>query len=160
MSKKSAFEEIKASRNDYALNGLDNIFLLDGYTPDGHAIRFQNPCGLSKAVGRWLISLPRGLNGDELFVLRHSLNLTWDELGDVLGVSAAKLNSWEKAGKAPIDKAADRFFRTYYADKEGLGMSAKDIADILSSGREPPVALYLRFDGAQWIEVSPPEPVA
>ena len=63
----------------YRESGLDNIFLIDGFrvhkTKYGRGVSIDNTEGLHKAIGRWLIDLPKPLNGAELRFLRLEMDL-------------------------------------------------------------------------------------
>src|SRR5438132_893333 len=64
----------EAAMYQYKESGLGNVYLVNGYrhhdTPYGKGISIDNTEGLHKAIGRWLISLPKPLNGAELRFFR------------------------------------------------------------------------------------------
>ena len=85
----------------YTDSGLDNIYLQNGYvrhkTAYGEGVSIQNTEALHKEIGRWLVSLPKPLNGAELRFLRpgDGANATTPRRGD----QCARANA-ETLGKA------------------------------------------------------------
>lgn len=114
----------------YVESGLDNIYLLDGYkvhrTPYGEGISITNTEGLHKAIGRWLVSLPKSLNGAELRFLRLEMEATQRDLAAILGTTEQTLSLWERARTKPMPGSADRLLRALYNDyiKEGGSVKA------------------------------------
>ena len=64
----------------YKESGLENVYLVNGYrhhdTPYRKGVSIDNTEGLHKAIGRWLISLPKPLNGAELRFFRLEMETT------------------------------------------------------------------------------------
>lgn len=105
----------------YRESGLDNVYLENGYhvlkTRYGQGISIDNTEGLHKAIGRWLISLPKPLNGAEFRFLRLEMEVTQRHLASIIGGTEQTLRLWEKhRNKAISSGPADRLMRALYAD--------------------------------------------
>ncbi|HEY0124990.1 MAG TPA: helix-turn-helix domain-containing protein [Rhizobium sp.] len=104
----------------YTDSGLDNVWLEDGFTFEDHPnygrlMSIKNVRGLHEAIGRWLVSLPRTLNGAEFRFLRLELDLSQKSLGSILGVTEQAVAKWEKAReKSVANKSAERLLRLAY----------------------------------------------
>jgi putative transcriptional regulator len=76
---------MRKRRYHYTESGLDNIYLVGGVahhkTPYGEGVSIVNTEGLHKAIGLWLIDLPKPLIGTELRFLRLEMELTQGDLG-------------------------------------------------------------------------------
>lgn len=107
----------------YTDSGLDNIYLQNGYahhkTAYGEGISIQNTQGLHKEIGRWLVSLPKPLNGAELRFLRIEMEQTQRHLAGVLNAKEQTLRLWEKHRKKAIPGTADRLLRAIYLEYIG-----------------------------------------
>ncbi len=107
----------------YKESGLDNVYLENGFrvhkTPYGEGISIQNTEGLHKAIGRWLVSLPKPLNGAELRFLRVEMDTTQRDLAGILGTTEQSLRLWEKHRKKAMPGPADRLLRTLYSEYIG-----------------------------------------
>lgn len=104
----------------YTDSGLDNIYLENGYsehpTPYGAGISIQNTEGLHKAIGKWLVELPKPLNGAELRFLRLELDLSQNHLSEIIGSTEQSVRRWEKARGRAIPGPADRMLRVLYSE--------------------------------------------
>lgn len=102
----------------YTDSGLDNVWLENGYavhsTPYGEGISIQDTEGLHRAIGQWLISLPKPLNGAELRFLRLELELTQRDLAGIIGADEQAVRRWEKARGKAINGPTDRLMRALY----------------------------------------------
>ena len=107
----------------YKESGLDNIFLIDGFhihkTKYGRGISIDDTEGLHKAIGQWLIDLPKPLNGAELRFLRLEMDLSQKQLAGIIGSAEQNVRRWEKARKRPIPGPADRLLRALYSEFGG-----------------------------------------
>ena len=107
----------------YTESGLDNVFLENGYTvhktPYGRGVSIENTEGLHKAIGRWLVSLPKPLNGAELRFLRLEIEQTQRDLAAIIGAKEQTLRLWEKHRSKAIPGPADRLLRALYSDYIG-----------------------------------------
>jgi DNA-binding transcriptional regulator YiaG len=104
----------------YTDSGLDNIILENGYrlhkTPYGAGVAIEDIDGLHKVIGRWLVELPKPLNGAEFRFLRHELDLSQKKLARMMGKTELTVGRWERARNKPVDPIADRFIRMLYSD--------------------------------------------
>lgn len=102
----------------YTDSGLENIYLVNGYsvkdTPYGEAVAIEDIDGLHKVIGRWLVELPKPLNGAEFRFLRHELDLSQKKLGQIMGKTELSVGRWERATKKSVESIADRFIRILY----------------------------------------------
>ena len=121
----------------YKESGLDNIWLVNGYTihqtPYGEGVSIHNTAGLNEAIGRWLVSLPKPINGAELRFLRIEIEMTQKHLAALLGVEEQALRRWEKYRSKPINGAADRLLRAIYNEYIDGDGSIRRLVDRLSS---------------------------
>jgi putative transcriptional regulator len=103
----------------YTDSGLDNVYLENGYTihqtPYGEGVSIENSAGLHKAIGQWLISLPKPLTGAECRFLRLEMGLTQRDLAGSLGLEEQAVRRWEKKRDGSFNGAADRLLRILYA---------------------------------------------
>lgn len=121
----------------YVDSGLDNVWLENGYaihqTPYGEGVAIQDSEGLHRAIGAWLIALPKPLNGAELRFIRLELGLTQRDLAAILGATEQSVRRWEKARNRAIHGSADRLLRVlYHDDLDGDG-SVRAIVDRLAN---------------------------
>lgn len=104
----------------YLESGLQNVWLEDGYilhhTPYGDGVSIHDTEGLHKAIGRWLISLAKPLNGAELRFLRLEMELTQKALASLLGADEQAIRRWEKSRSKAINGPADRLLRALYSE--------------------------------------------
>src|SRR5579871_5559229 len=102
----------------YKESGLDNVFLENGYTirhtKYGKGVSIDDTEGLHQAIGRWLIGLPKPLNGAELRFLRLEMDLSQKQFSAIIGSAEQNVRRWEKGRKRPIPGMADRLARTLY----------------------------------------------
>lgn len=120
----------------YTDSGLDNVFLENGYTvhktPYGDGISIQNTAGLHKAIGRWLVRVPKRLNGAELRFLRLEMELTQRNLAALLAAEEQSLRRWEKARTRDIPGPADRLIRAVYSEYVDGDGSVRRLVDRLA----------------------------
>lgn len=104
----------------YTDSGLDNVWLENGYTihptPYGEGVSIQDTEGLNRAIGQWLIALPKPLNGAELRFIRLEMELTQRDLAGILGSEEQSVRRWEKARGKSINGPADRLLRALYGE--------------------------------------------
>lgn len=119
----------------YRDSGLDNIYLVNGYsienTPYGEAVAIEDIDGLHKVIGRWLVELPKPLNGAEFRFLRHELDLSQKKLAQIMGKAELSVGRWERAVSKPVEPLADRFIRLLYVDCIS-GQPIKELIDRLA----------------------------
>lgn len=123
----------------YLESGLDNVWIENGYTVHetayGTGVSIQDTAGLHRVIGRWLISLPKPLNGAELRFLRLEMDTTQKNLAAFLGVNEQAVRRWEKARDKPVTNgSADRLIRAIYAEyvdsKSDLYRMIKRLAEL------------------------------
>ena len=94
--------------------GLDDVFLGSGYdvvdTPEGQGVRIRNLDALHSAIGEYLATHKKILNGKELRYLRKHMDLTQAELGKLVGLSSQQVARWEK-NQCDISGAAESLLR-------------------------------------------------
>lgn len=102
----------------YKESGLDNVYLENGFTirdtPYGMGVSIQDTEGLHKAIGLWLTSCPKRINGAELRFIRLEMELTQKALAGLLGSEEQNVRLWEKARTKSIPGLADRSLRALY----------------------------------------------
>jgi DNA-binding transcriptional regulator YiaG len=121
----------------YTDSGLDNVWLENGYTihqtPYGEGISIQNTEGLHRAIGEWLIALPKPLSGAELRFLRLEMELTQRDLAGILGADEQAVRRWEKAKSKAINGPADRLLRALYSEYLHGDGSVRRVVDRLAA---------------------------
>lgn len=120
----------------YVESGLDNIFLENGFiphsTPYGDGMSIQDSAGLHRAIGIWLITMPKPLNGAELRFLRTEMETTQRDLAACLGTTEQTLRLWEKNRKKNMPGSADRLLRVVYKEYTGGDGHVKRMLDRLA----------------------------
>ena len=120
----------------YVESGLDNIYLENGYrihrTPYGEGISIQDTEGLNRAIGRWLVSLPKPLTGAKLRFLRLEMEATQKDLASILGTTEQTLRLWEKHRKKAMPGPADRLLRALYLEYTGKDESVRKMLEKLA----------------------------
>ncbi|MDZ4380774.1 MAG: hypothetical protein U0942_05480 [Parvibaculum sp.] len=121
----------------YTDSGLDNIWLENGYTIHetayGEGVSIQDTAGLHKAIGEWLVGLPKPLNGAELRFIRLEMELTQRDLGGILGVEEQAVRRWEKGRTKAMSGPADRLLRALYGEYLKEEGSIRAIVDRLAT---------------------------
>ena len=121
----------------YTDSGLDNVWIENGYTihqtPYGEGISIQDTEGLHRAIGAWLIDLPKPLNGAELRFIRMEMELTQRDLAGIIGADEQAVRRWEKAREKPINGPADRLIRALYSEYISGDGSLRRMVDRLAT---------------------------
>lgn len=142
----------------YNWGGLDDVFLLSGYkriqTDDGEDIVIQDLDGLHKAIGIQLAQHKKALNGKEIRFLRHAVDLTQNELGDLLAVSDQTVARWEKQEIA-IPGPAELLLRAFYLGHVHQIVDIRKLAEELRSVDAPVVEkqVFAEKDG-EWTSIA------
>jgi len=139
----------------YTDSGLDNVFLEDGYTIHetkyGKGVSIVDTEGLHRALGRWLIDLPKPLIGAELRFLRIEMDLSQKHLASIIGSNEQAVRRWEKARKKPIPGTADRLVRVLYNEYSGGDGSIRRMVDRLAElDQVGSVSAHLRETKSGW----------
>lgn len=115
----------------YTLCGLDNVWLLNGYTLHetefGDGVSFDDPEGLDKEIARHLIEYKPVLDGKEFRFLRKHLGLSQKRLSDFFGNDEQSVAIWEKNNKVPA--WADRMMRALVTQFHGENPNLMDLID-------------------------------
>lgn len=110
-------KEIAHEPLHYVMSGLDDIYLLNGFTPKktpyGSGVTISNIDGLHQAICIALITDKKILNPTELRFLRKEMKLTQAELAQRLGLSDQQVARWEK-GESEISGPAEKLVRIFY----------------------------------------------
>ena len=101
----------------YTECGLDDIYLRSGYkierTQYGDGVSISHVDELHDAIGHFLVTQKKILNGKEIRFLRKQMNLTQTELGIRVGVSDQQIARFEK-DQGRITKSSDYLLRLSY----------------------------------------------
>jgi putative transcriptional regulator len=132
--------------------GLDNVFLSSGYdffdTPEGRGVRIQNLDELHCAIGEYLATHKKTLNGKELRYLRKHMGQTQAELGNLVGLSSQQVARWEK-DQCDISGAAESLLRVLYLEYLRKNISVRDLLLKLEERADiaPDRAMFVPNDG-------------
>jgi len=106
----------------YTECGLDYIYLINGFvvheTAYGNAVEVEHADLLDRQIALAIVNDQGPLTGQEVRFLRGLLDLTQEELGDLLGKDAQSVARWEKK-KAAIPSTEDLALRQIYLEKTG-----------------------------------------
>lgn len=120
--------EIDKAPLHYPDCGLDDIYLYSGYdildTPHGKGISVKNLDGLHAAIGCYLATQKKVLNGKELRFLRKQMDLTQGQLASVVSVNSQTVARWEK-GETEIPGPADLVVRMLFIERVNTGSNLK-----------------------------------
>ncbi|SFJ85498.1 transcriptional regulator [Bradyrhizobium sp. Gha] len=125
-----------SKRHHYTESGLDNIYLVDGFTihktPYGEGVSIQNAAALHKAIGKHLVARPIPLNGAEVRFLRTEMELTQRDLAGIIGATEQTLRLWEKNRGKFIPGTADRLLRALYSEFVGGDVHIRQMLERLA----------------------------
>src|SRR5579863_5934100 len=118
----------------YTMCGLDDIYLAGGYdekeTDYGSGVIIHHMDDLHRAIGLYLATSKKDLNGKEILFLRHQMDVTQAELGDVLRVSDQTIARWEK-GETAIGGPEDLLLRAIYVGHLVKNVDVRRLGDDL-----------------------------
>ncbi len=118
----------------YTLCGLDDIYLVSGYdratTEYGDGVVIHDMDGLHRAIGEHLVTSKKALNPKEIRFLRHEMDLTQAELGDLLRVTDQTVARWEKS-ECPIPGPAELLVRVLYLGHVAKKVDVRKLAEQL-----------------------------
>jgi len=124
----------------YTMCGLDDIYLASGYertdTDYGAGVVIHDMDGLHRAIGLHLATEKKALNPKEVRFLRHEMDLTQAELGDLLRVTDQTVARWEK-GEVPIPGPADLLLRAFYLGHVSKKFDMRKLAEELRARDAP-----------------------
>ncbi len=117
--------------------GLDDVFLVSGYdtesTLHGDGVRIRHLDKLHDAIGLFLVTNRKVLNGKELRFLRTQMGLTQSDLARFMGCNAQQVARYEK-DQNEVPGPADRLIRLLYKDhvkEAGSRLAIKKVLDTL-----------------------------
>lgn len=120
----------------YTESGLDNVYLVNGYTvhetPYGDGVSIQNTAGLHRALGQIIVNAPNELNGAELRFLRKEMELGQRDLAGLVGTTEQTLRLWEKHRNKALPGPADRLLRALYVEYVGGDGSVRRLVERLA----------------------------
>lgn len=118
----------------YTLCGLDNVWLMNGYTVHeteyGEGVSIDDPDGLEREIARQLIEYKPRLSGKEFRFLRKHMGLSQKRLSDFLGNDEQSVANWEKKNKVPV--WADRLMRALISQVHGGNVNLLDMIERIS----------------------------
>jgi len=101
----------------YKISGLDDVILLNGFvreeTDYGPGVSIENIDSLHEAIALRVISTKKALSPREFRFLRTEMEMTQNELGDLLGIDGQTVARYEKA-ESRISGPVDRLVRFLY----------------------------------------------
>ncbi len=107
----------------YKESGLDNIYLTNGFTyhegSRGRTVSIENREELHCAIGHFLATQRKHLDGREARFLRHEMGLSQSNLALLLGKEEQSIARWEKkrlADHEAIPPDSERMIRLLYLD--------------------------------------------
>jgi putative transcriptional regulator len=120
----------------YRESGLDNVFLVNGFevhqTKYGEGVSIDRTEELHRCIGRWLVELPKPLNGAELRFLRLEMELSQSKLAGIIGSTEQNVRRWEKARNRAIPGTADRILRALYREYIGADGGVRRMVERLA----------------------------
>lgn len=112
----------KMKKIPYTSCGLDNIYLLNGYTKlyfDGEeATSIHDLDGLHGAIGSAICGLRRPLTGSEFRFLRLELDMSQKAVGALFKKGDQAVAKWEK-GETDLPRSIDVLVRNIYMEHIG-----------------------------------------
>lgn len=146
--------------------GLDNIYLLNGFTRDEYDgeeyISVHNVDGLWKAISLNLVVRQKTLSPKEIRFLRGQMDLTQAELASKLRVDDQTVARWEK-GKSKLPGPADVALRTTFlaspiAQPEGYELLKHwpdMVTDLVSKDQMEDDCFIFEREDEEWTEREP-----
>jgi len=122
----------------YTECGLDYVYLVGGveirHTSEGEFVQINNPEGLHRAIGKFLVGRKKALSGREVRFLRHEMDMSQPTLAYLLGVTEQTLQKWEAGRTAQVPAPAEALIRLLYSEyigeRSGIRKRLKRIADL------------------------------
>jgi len=125
----------------YTMCGLDDIYLAGGYdrteTEYGNGVVIHHMDDLHQAIGAYLATSKKTLDGKEIRFLRHQMDLTQAQLGDILRVTDQTVARWEKS-EVPIPGPEDLLLRVVYLGHLSKQVDIRALADALRASDAAP----------------------
>jgi putative transcriptional regulator len=115
----------------YTACGLDDVYLLSGWkreeTKYGNGMSIKDLDGLHRAIGLYLVCQKKALSGSEIRFLRKEMDLTQEELGELVGLTGQQVARWEK-DKSDISGSGELLLRVLYIQHTGGKGKIKELA--------------------------------
>jgi putative transcriptional regulator len=140
----------------YTESGLDNVFLVDGFTISetdyGTSVSIQETEELHELIGRGIVDSSAFITGAELRFLRLEMDLSQRQLAALLNVEEQAVRRWEKTRDKSIRGAAERMIRVVYmqfVNDQEIRDKIERLAelDVLA---HPPKLVLRKPPGAHW----------
>jgi DNA-binding transcriptional regulator YiaG len=144
----------------YRASGLDHVVLVNGYeTVESSGktfIRIHSPDALHAAIGHFLATKPGRLTGQELRYLRRGIDLSQEELGNLLEYQRPQVVQWEK-GDSEIPVPVELAVRAMYLGERENAPLGLELANLVQGSVGDPEPLVFRETPAGWehVGVSP-----
>lgn len=120
----------------YTPCGLDNIYLLNGYTKlefDGEAATSIHDIeGLHNVIGTAICNLRRPLKGAEFRFLRIELDMSQKAVGVLFNKSDQAVAKWEK-GEIALPRSVDVLFRNVFMEHIGDNPKVSEMIDQINN---------------------------
>lgn len=154
--------ELAAEPLHYRACGLDDVYLLNGFTRHdteyGSGVAVECVDDLHRAIAEHIVAHRKSMSGGHFRFLRKQMDLTQNELAGLLGVDGQTVARYEK-GETGISGPVDRLMRFVYVfsrlpQDERLA-SAEDVSRLLAAD-EPSYVEPLRFRATEqgWAEAA------
>jgi DNA-binding transcriptional regulator YiaG len=162
------FYRAEESRNaeplHYKVSGLDNIYLLNGFTvevdEDGDRYTtITDMDGLHRAIALHIVLERKAPSGKELRFLREELHMSQAELAGLLGVSDQSVARWEKEQTEPHGAGVTALRMIYLLstlpDDERQALLSSFVGhlrELAERDEEPQEDIVLSWNGDRWRE--------
>lgn len=128
----------------YTECGLDNIYLLNGYTIttyDGEeCLSIHNVDALHHSIAVYITACARNLTPKEFKYLRLEMNFSQKTLSEKFGVDVQTIARWEK-NQTPIPRTADILIRAFYMDFKQKEVHVSSISELIAEHTETEIPL-------------------
>jgi DNA-binding transcriptional regulator YiaG len=115
----------------------------------GRGVVYEAVGPMLRAIAVAVIEKPSRLAPEEIKFLRSHLDLTAQEFGELMGVSASQVSRWEN-GAAPIGAPADRLLRMLEVKHDGVDFDVQQLRSIGDKPGAPMRIRVLRAKDGKW----------
>jgi putative transcriptional regulator len=102
----------------YAECGLDNIYLVDGYslreTDYGRTVSIVDTEGLHTLIGKDIVESPSLMTGAEFRFLRLEMDISQKRIAALINADEQAVRRWEKARGKGVKGPGERMMRVLY----------------------------------------------
>ncbi|MGE0151984.1 MAG: helix-turn-helix domain-containing protein [Reyranellaceae bacterium] len=134
----------------YTESGLDNVWLVNGYTKHktsyGDGMSFKNVEKLHAAIVDSLVRKPGRLSGREFRFLRLELGLSQKALAELVETDENGIGRWER-GVSQVPAGVDRLIRAWCQERFHGSAAIEDMLKTLAQSHDTadaPIRLRLR----------------